>query len=367
MGAIPATAPPIFCQLPFCLVRQTTGYCRTLDGRRVAFAVVGEGPATVLPAWWVSNIADDWEFEPFRRFVEGLASNRTVARYDRIGTGMSDRQRPSETFTPEFELATLQAVVDELGFERVTLVGISAGACTAVTFAATWPERVERLVLCGGYADGCTLGPPEARSGMVDLVRSHWGLGSRLLTDVFGPSWSPEERSAFTAFQRTAADAPVAADLLELIYRTDVRDDLLKVRAPTLIVHREGDRAMRVRGAREIAALLPSADLVTLAGDAHLPWHGDGDSVLRAMASFLGIQVPDQPADDLEGGAFGELTTREREVLKLVAQGLSDAQIAGQLSISAHTVHRHVANILAKLQTTTRAAAVARAARAGLV
>ena len=146
-----------------------------------------------------------------------------------------------------------------------------------------------------------------------------------------------------------------------------MRDDLPRVRAPALVVHREHDRAMRLTGAREVAALLPRAELVTLPGDAHLPWHGDGDAVLRAVAPFLGIKAPPAPAKDLDADALDDLSTREREVLGLVAQGLSDAQIAQRLVISPHTVHRHVANILAKLELPTRAAAAARAARAGLL
>jgi pimeloyl-ACP methyl ester carboxylesterase/DNA-binding CsgD family transcriptional regulator len=348
-------------------MRQTTGFARLPDGQRIAYAVVGNGPAVVLPAWWVSHVAEDWHSDPLRRFIEGLAARRMVVRYDRLGTGLSDRERPPETFTPEFEDATLCAVLDELGLARMTLLGISCGGCTAVRFAARWPERVDRLVLYGSYAQGHTLGPPQVRAGMVDLVRSHWGLGSRLLADMFCPDWSARDRVAFTASQRAAAGTEVAADLLALIYETDIRDDLAGIRAPALVVHREHDRAMRLRGARELAALLPRADLVILPGDAHLPWHGDGDAVLRIVAPFLGIEGPPAPASVGPADALGELSAREREVLGLVAQGLSDPQIAERLVISPHTVHRHVANILAKLQLPTRAAAAAAAARADLV
>jgi pimeloyl-ACP methyl ester carboxylesterase/DNA-binding CsgD family transcriptional regulator len=320
----------------------------------------------VLPAWWVSHVVEDWHFDPLRRFVEGLAAGRMVVRYDRLGTGVSGRERSPETFTADFEVATLCAVLDELGMERVAVMGISGGGCTSASFAAKWPERVERLVLYGSYADGHALGSPGARRGMVDLVRSHWGLGSRLLADVFGPSWSLEDRAVFTAVQRASADAEVAAALLEVIYETDVREDLPKVRAPALVVHREQDRAMRLRCAREVAALLPDAELVTLRGDAHLPWHGDGDAVLRAVAPFLGIEAAPAPGTP-DADVLGELSMREREVLGLVAQGLSDTQIAERLVISPHTVHRHVANILAKLRLPTRAAAAAQAARAGLL
>jgi pimeloyl-ACP methyl ester carboxylesterase/DNA-binding CsgD family transcriptional regulator len=348
-------------------MRQTTGFARLPDGPRIAFAVVGRGPAVVLPAWWCSHVVEDWHFDSLRGFVEGLAAGRMVVRYDRLGTGLSDRERPPETFTPAFEDATLCTVLHELGLARVTLMGISCGGTIAVSFAARRPERVDRLVLYGSYAQGSALAPPQARTGMIDLVRSHWGLGSRLLADVFGPNWSAEDRAAFTASQRAAADAGIAADLLTLIYQTDVRDELPEVRAPALVVHREHDRAMQLKGAREIAALLPDADLVTLPGNAHLPWHGDGDAVLRAVAPFLGIQGPPAPASAAATDGLAELSAREREVLELVARGLNDAQIAERLVISPHTVHRHVANILAKLRLPTRAAAAAAAARIGLL
>jgi DNA-binding NarL/FixJ family response regulator len=74
-----------------------------------------------------------------------------------------------------------------------------------------------------------------------------------------------------------------------------------------------------------------------------------------------------QPQAAVSGEAVTVLTPRERDVLKLVAQGLSNSDIARRLVLSEHTVHRHLANILRKLGLSSRAAAAAWGVRAGLV
>jgi DNA-binding CsgD family transcriptional regulator len=152
--------------------------------------------------------------------------------------------------------------------------------------------------------------------------------------------------------------------LLELVYRNDVRADLEHVRAPTLVVHRRADRAIPYRLGRELAAAIPGARLIPVEGSAHFPWAGDMPSVARAMRSMLAPEAPARVA-----GEPGEpvLSAREREVLALVATGLSDREIAERLVVSHHTVHRHVANIRRKLGRGSRSAAVAEAARLGLL
>jgi DNA-binding CsgD family transcriptional regulator len=136
------------------------------------------------------------------------------------------------------------------------------------------------------------------------------------------------------------------------------------VRAPTVVVHRRGDRAIPYPLGRALAAAIPGATLIPLEGSAHFPWLGDTASVVRAMRGMLG---PDAPAR-LDGEPASLLLSgREREVLALVANGLSDREIAEQLVLSPHTVHRHVANIRNKLGRGSRTAAVAEAARLGLL
>jgi DNA-binding NarL/FixJ family response regulator len=112
---------------------------------------------------------------------------------------------------------------------------------------------------------------------------------------------------------------------------------------------------------RELASLLPNARFVPISGDSHFPWVGDQRELHRALAGFLGSAGAGETGDD------SPLTNRETEVLRLVATGLSNREIASSLILSEHTVHRHVANILRKLTLSTRAAASAYAARAGLI
>ena len=166
------------------------------------------------------------------------------------------------------------------------------------------------------------------------------------------------------AYQRAAATPETAAELLRLVFDYDVRDALSALGAPTLVVHRDRDRAIPVRVGQEVAGLVAGADLVTIPGDAHLPWHGDVADSVGAVAAFLGLPEPSREA--LPEG-IGELSDREREVLCLVAEGLSDTEIAERLVLSPHTVHRHVANIRRKLGLRSRSAAAAAAARAGLI
>jgi DNA-binding CsgD family transcriptional regulator len=137
-----------------------------------------------------------------------------------------------------------------------------------------------------------------------------------------------------------------------------------EVRAPTLVVHRRGDRAIPYELGRELAAGIPTATLIPLDGSDHFPWAGDWASVARALRSVLATEAAASVGGDPPAVM---LSSREREVLALVANGLSDPEIARQLVLSPHTVHRHVANIRSKLGRTTRTAAVAEAARLGLL
>src|SRR6516162_9606904 len=114
--------------------------------RRIAFALSGDGPPLVAAAWWLSHLELDWQDEAFRRFWEAVAEGYTLVRYDRVGVGMSDREGLEAQLTADSEVALLGRVLDELGLERVVLLGGSSGGSAAISFAARFPERVERLL-----------------------------------------------------------------------------------------------------------------------------------------------------------------------------------------------------------------------------
>lgn len=304
-------------------------FLRARGGHRLAYATDGSGPALVLPAWWVSHVERDFNDPGFRRFFTRLATHFTVVRYDRLGTGLSDRERAD--FTLEQEVADLDAVVGELAVERCSLLGVSCGAPTAVEYAARHPERVERLVLFGSYAHGEALGRPELRAALVALVRASWGVGAKALSDIFTPEATAEEARRFASEQVHAASADMAARLLQLVYEMDVRDAVERVDAPALVMHRRGDRAVRFDQGRDLAARLRGATFVPLDGLSHPPWQGDSEPALSALLAFCEREATAvstaAPAGDPELRRDGDVWTvryADRTAHVKHARGLSD-------------------------------------------
>jgi len=330
-----------------------------VDGRRVAYASVGEGPPLVFGARWVTHLEEDWEDKVQRDFYLELARTHRVVRYDRVGAGLSDRELRTPP-TAEGETRVLSAILDEVcEGEAATIFALSCGGLFVAPYARAKPERVRSLVFFGGYASRDDL-PEAMKTSLVEFVRTNWGLGAHVLASLFYPRASAEALDSLSRFQRRAASAEVAAAFLELDFATDIRTVLPSLTMPALVLHRRGDRTVPIANGRELASLLPNARFVALPGECHLPWLDDQRDIQRALSSFLTTSPPLEVDDS-------PLTTRETQVLQLVANGLSNREIPGSLVVSEHTVHRHVANILRKLTLSSRAAAAAHAARAGLI
>lgn len=333
-----------------------------IGGRSVAWSSVGSGPALVIGGWWSSHLELDWANAAFRSFVGRLAEHRTVIRYDRPGTGLSDRSVEPAT-TLDAELATLSELLERVEPGPVSLLGASSGCLVAASYATRHADRVNHLVLYGSYPAGRDIAPPAALASMLAVVESHWGLGSRVLADVFLPNATAAERAEFAEFQRRSASREVAHSSLRAVYDFDGTGILPEVRVPTLVLHRRGDRAIPFALGRDVARRIPGAEFAALEGVDHFPWRGDTAAVTSAILRFLGVEIAPEPAALTPSG----LSDRELAVLRLVATGLTDQQIAAELVLSVHTVHGHVANVRTKLGVPSRAAAAAWASERGLL
>jgi DNA-binding CsgD family transcriptional regulator len=139
-------------------------------------------------------------------------------------------------------------------------------------------------------------------------------------------------------------------------YQARVEDLLERVAAPTLVLHRRDDRAIPFRLGRDLAARIPDARLVSLAGRSHLPYAGDAAAVARPILEFLGDpEPPGGPAAGPPDRGPGRLTARQLQVAALVADGLTNRQIAERLGIQERSAEGHVERIRLRLGVTSRA------------
>lgn len=271
-------------------------FCTTADGASIAYATVGSGPPLVVPPGWVSHLEMNWEDPPTRAFFERLAQRHTVVRYDKLGCGLSDRDRTD--FTIDSEVRALEAVVDKLALNQFPIFGMSQGGPTAVSYAVRHPKRVSQLIFYDTFADGPATASDDFKVSFVGLVRSHWGVGSKTLADLFLPGADAEAIERFAKHQRGMTTAAMAAELLNLTYTVDVTPLLSRLQQPVVIMHRRGDRAVPFRLGRQMAALIPNARFVPLEGNVHAPWSGDSEAVLRVIFQALGEEAEPAPAGE---------------------------------------------------------------------
>ena len=326
-------------------------------GAKIAYQVSGEGPCDlVFVPGLVSHLELQWQQLSYRRFVTALEHACRVIRFDKRGTGLSD---PTDAL-PRMDqrVADLAAVMDAAGSQAAVVFGVSDGGRGAVAFAAAHPDRVLGLVL---YGTSCR-GP---RPGLLRQYRSivgHWGEGD--LLELVAPSLAgPVSREAAGAFERAAASPGMAAALIESMARADVTDLLGRLQMPALIVHREQDM-IPLGDARVVADVIPGAVLRAVPGRDHLPWAGDWEPVVQAVAGFInGVAAPGTVAAKVPRTSvlrthhvgWPALTEGEWRVVTLAAQGHTNAEIADRLFLSRYTVETHLKHVFAKLGLRSRA------------
>ena len=268
--------------LPGLVVR----YLRTEQGHVLAHGTTGSGPPLVVVLGWVSSLdVVASGRDPRSSLVERLAGSLSTTLYDRQGTGLSPG--PVADHGLDASVEELTEVVRAVG-PPVSLLAMSAAGPIAVSLAARRPAWVSSLALFGTFANGpATFSDPRTRDLMVDIVRTHWGMGSKVFADLYRPGSGDEAGRHLARVFRESAPAEVAADYLRSMYGHDVSGLLGSVRAPTLVMHYHRDPLIPVRGGQDLAAGIPRATFLPLDGLVHLPDAADLEELEGAIVGHV--------------------------------------------------------------------------------
>jgi DNA-binding SARP family transcriptional activator/pimeloyl-ACP methyl ester carboxylesterase len=261
-------------------------------GVHLAYQTCGAGRIDILllPGF-VSHVERVWEQPRCRAFLAALAAMGRLIMFDRRGVGLSDRVG----LTPGVE-ATAQdiaTVLDVACSRRTVLFGASEGGPACIRFAADHPDRVAGLILFASLAKGSAaadyphaLQAPQYELWLQQLV-AVWGGPAGI--ETFAPSLSSDAQAkAWWAGVLRAASSPGAMKgLLGALRDVDVRHLLGRVSAPTLVLHRRGDRAVRIGAGRHLAGHIAKARFVELDGADHWFFAGDQEPLLASVRQFV--------------------------------------------------------------------------------
>lgn len=293
----PAAASRLVHQPAAFLGKQEVRYCTAGDGTRIAYATFGDGPVLVKAANWLNHLEFDWQSPVWRHWFRELGRHHTVIRYDARGNGLSDWRVENLEF-PAL-VADLEAVVAAAGLKRFSLLGISQGGAVAIEYAVRHPEKVERLILYGAYAQGWAkrTGDPAEKGrklALAALVESGWGQDNpafrQAFTSMYIPGGSREQMDWFNELQRITTSPQNARRIMAALSQIDVTERLSLVSVPTLVAHCDHDVAVPFFAGRELAAGIANARFVALSGHNHLMLENEPawQVFLQEVRAFVG-------------------------------------------------------------------------------
>ncbi len=357
-------------------------YAKTADSVSIALWTLGKGEPLVYMTGGPWNHIELWEIPECRRWYERLAQNRMLIGYDVRGTGLSDREVVD--YSLDAQALDLEAVLDQLGLDRFSLFGAANAGPVALAYAVRHPERLSRLVLWCTWAKGILLTSPRLQA-WLGLLDQDW----QLMTDTcvhLALGWTEGDLGRRAAEHlRESVTPEVLRAALGAAARIDVTELLPDVRTPTLVIGRPEISWIPNEATRALASRIPNARLTLLEGESTAPYLGDTEAPADAIEEFLdadesttnvqwevGVsRLPVGVGTELERGrspAYSDgLTDREVQVLRLVAGGRTNKEVAVELVLSVRTVERHIGNIYGKIGARNKADATAYALTRGIV
>jgi pimeloyl-ACP methyl ester carboxylesterase len=252
------------------------------DDVNIAYQVMGDGPVDiVLVPGFMSHIEFRHELPGNTAFLRRLSSFARVVTFDKRGQGLSDRV--SDAPSLEQRMDDVRAIMDAIGSQRATLFGHSEGCAMSALFAATYPERVSRLILFGGYVTRRDVNIAE----IVEQRVKFWGTGAMLKRVAPSLAADPAAVAQFAKFERLSASPGAVKSFTMLNMQIDVSSILPAVRVPTLVLHNQGDVQVPIEHSRELAARIPGAKLIEYPGGDHLFTTGDVEARLGDIEEFI--------------------------------------------------------------------------------
>jgi pimeloyl-ACP methyl ester carboxylesterase/DNA-binding CsgD family transcriptional regulator len=293
-------------------------------------------------------------------------------RYDQRSSGLSDWAVEDLSF--DARVSDLETVADGLGLDTFALFGLSHGGPAAIEYAVRHPERVTRLAVHGASPRGWPKrgqSMPEREAQMV-LMEEGWAWDNPAYRNIHAvrlmPDATPVQLQWYSDAVQRSASADSAVRMAKASDDIDIVDRLEQVAVPTLVTHCTGDACIAFREGELIGAVIPGARFVSLDSRNHLLDQAEPawQLLVEELRAFFDDPSAVGSSEELHRPSVLGLTPRQAEVVRLLAGGLTDQQIASTLSISARTVSNRVQGILERTNSANRTQAVARVIRGGL-
>jgi pimeloyl-ACP methyl ester carboxylesterase/DNA-binding CsgD family transcriptional regulator len=353
-------------------------FCTTFDNTRLAYAKVGKGPPSVKVGNWLSHLEYDWNSPVWQPWLKGWSRFHTFHRYDPRGCGLSDWNISDFSF--DALVSDFETVVDAAGLERFDLFAMSQGGSIAIAYVARHPERVGKLVIYGGYVRGAlrrNTSPETIEMAELELklLKLSWGNENPAYRQVFTtyliPEATPEQFAWYNNLQLVSTSPVNAVELQRTFNMVDVRELAKTIKSPIMVIQAKHDAAVSFEEGRLTAAHIPGAQLVVLDSKNHVLMQNEPAWAYfwKEFYQFLGVDAASSKMKVAASEAekiWLELSIRERDVLRLLAEGHNNLEISKRLVLSEKTVRNYVSNIYEKLQVNSRGEAIVLARKFGL-